>query len=167
MDFFIKQNSSLPILKLQISKDGRSDFNKIMEIFSSSTIQFSMVDVETGIPRVMRKFVTTIIDNSTNGVSPENIFIYIKLSHKDTKKVGKYKIQINLENSDGILTLPIQDDIFVYVLESFILDNFSFDNNGFFYSPCCFYYVDNFNYLITNNDGRLVTQDGYFIVVLV
>ena len=51
MDFFIKKNATLPVLKLQVIKDGRSDYNNFMELLETSSIFFSMVNIETGIPK--------------------------------------------------------------------------------------------------------------------
>ena len=52
MEFFIKKNATLPLLKLQVVKDGRSDYNNFMELLETSTIFFSMVNSETGIPKI-------------------------------------------------------------------------------------------------------------------
>ena len=48
MEFFIKKNATLPILKMQVVKDGRSDYNKMMSLIEESAIFFSMIDIETG-----------------------------------------------------------------------------------------------------------------------
>jgi hypothetical protein len=52
MEFFIKKNATLPILKLQVVKDGRSDYNSFMDMIEESAIFFSMTNVETGIPKI-------------------------------------------------------------------------------------------------------------------
>jgi len=38
MEFFIKQNATLPVLKMQIVKDGRSDYVVFMDQLEVSTI---------------------------------------------------------------------------------------------------------------------------------
>ena len=55
MDFFIKKNATLPLLKLQVVKDGRSDYNSFMKLIEVSSIYFSMTDLETGIPKIMSR----------------------------------------------------------------------------------------------------------------
>jgi hypothetical protein len=45
MEFFIKKNATLPLLKMQVVKDGRSDYHSFMDLIESSSIIFSMVDV--------------------------------------------------------------------------------------------------------------------------
>ena len=52
MEFYIKKNATLPVLKMQVVKDGRSDYNNFMDLIENSSIIFSMVDVETGIPKM-------------------------------------------------------------------------------------------------------------------
>ena len=44
MEFYIKQNSTLPILKMEIIKDGRSDFNLNSFLSGSSTFLISIYD---------------------------------------------------------------------------------------------------------------------------
>ena len=44
MEFYIKQNSTLPILKMEIIKDGRSDFNLNSFLSGSSVFLISLYD---------------------------------------------------------------------------------------------------------------------------
>jgi hypothetical protein len=46
MEFFIKKNATLPLLKLQVVKDGRSDYNNFMKLIEVASLYFSMVDTE-------------------------------------------------------------------------------------------------------------------------
>ncbi len=42
MEFLIKKNATLPLLKLQVVKDGRSDYNNFMKLIEvSSSIENS------------------------------------------------------------------------------------------------------------------------------
>ena len=52
MEFYIKKNSTLPLLLMQVVKDGRSDYHSFMNLLEISSIFFSMVDIETGIPKI-------------------------------------------------------------------------------------------------------------------
>ena len=51
MEFYIKKNATLPVIKLQVVKDGRSEYNNFMKLIEVSSMFFSMVDIETGIPK--------------------------------------------------------------------------------------------------------------------
>ena len=52
MEFYIKKNATLPVIKLQVVKDGRSEYNNFMKLIEVSSMFFSMVDIETGIPKI-------------------------------------------------------------------------------------------------------------------
>ena len=137
MDFFIKKNATLPVLKLQVVKDGRSDYDNFMKTIELSAIFFSMVDVETGIPKISSKpagFVEkTFIDPNAE---PE-YYIYYQLSPKDTNRVGKYEGQFMLRNDDGVLILPIREKLYIYVQESFIADDLGYESCYVSEFPCC------------------------------
>jgi len=55
MEFFIKKNATLPLLKMQIVNDGKGDIRSFMERIELSTIFFSMVNVDTGISKILNK----------------------------------------------------------------------------------------------------------------
>lgn len=126
MEFYIKKNATLPVLKMQVVKDGRSDYHNFMDLIESSTILFSMVDVETGIPKIISKragFVSkTFIDPNT----PTEYYIYYNFTKKDTNKVGRYEGQFMLKNEQGDLIVPIREQLFITIQDSFISD-----------TPCC------------------------------
>lgn len=137
MEFFIKKNATLPILKMQVVKDGRSDYNRMMELIEGSAIFFSMVDVETGIPKLVTRpagFVTkTLIDPNAD---PE-YYVYYQFTNKDTNKIGRYEGQFLLRNDDGVLILPIRDKLFINIQESFIADDLPYDSCYVSEFPCC------------------------------
>jgi hypothetical protein len=137
MEFFIKKNATLPVLKLAIIKNGRSDYNNFMELLETSTIFFSMVNVETGIPKIMSKpsgFVEkTFLDPNAE---PE-YYIYYQFTNTDTNLIGKYEGQFLVKTDDGNLILPIREKLFIYVQESFIADDLTYENCYTSVYPCC------------------------------
>ena len=46
MEFFIRKNSTLPIIKVQIVKDGRVDFREFDNLTKDSTITFNQHQVQ-------------------------------------------------------------------------------------------------------------------------
>ena len=52
MEFTIGQNSTLPILKLQVVNDGIENYNSMMKFIERSSIFFTMVDTTNEIPKV-------------------------------------------------------------------------------------------------------------------
>ena len=82
MEFIIKKNSTLPLLKLQIVKDGRSDYNNFMKLIEVSSIFFSMTDIESGIPKISSRpagFVEKTFDEPN--AEPE-YYIYYQFTFK-------------------------------------------------------------------------------------
>jgi hypothetical protein len=137
MEFFIKKNATLPLLKLQVIKDGRSDYNNFMELLETSTIFFSMVNTENGIPKITSKpagFVEkTFIDPNAE---PE-YYIYYQFTNTDTNTVGKFEGQFLVKTDDGNLILPIREKLFIYIQDSFIADNLEYVNCYTSEYPCC------------------------------
>ena len=138
MEFFIKKNATLPLLKMQVVKDGRSDYNNMMDLIEESAIFFSMVDVETGIPKISTRpagFVNKVLLDPN--ADPE-YYIYYQFSSFDTRKVGRYEGQFLLRNDQGTLILPLRDKLFINIQESFIADGLDYDGNCYVVDfPCC------------------------------
>jgi len=141
MEFFIKKNATLPVLKLQVVKDGRSDYNSFMKTIEESAIFFSMVDVETGIPKISSRpagFVEKILLDPN--ASPE-YYIYYQFTNKDTNRIGRYDGQFMLRNDDGVLIVPIRESLFINVQESFIADDLEYSSCYVSEFPCCLPYA--------------------------
>jgi len=137
MEFFIKKNATLPVLKLQVVKDGRSDYNNFMNTIELSSIFFSMVDVENGISKISTRpagFVEKLFEDPN--AEPE-YYIYYQFTNKDTNRVGRYEGQFMLRNDDGVLILPIREKLFINIQESFISDELPYDSCYTSEFPCC------------------------------
>lgn len=137
MDFFIKQNATLPILKVKVSKDGRSDFDKFQLSLSSSTIYFSMIDVETNVPKIIRSLADYIITTSPNGSGEDEIYITYQFKSRDTKYTGKFSVDFELLSGQGIVSLPLSEKLYVNVMDSFIVNNLSYTDSYVISFPCC------------------------------
>jgi hypothetical protein len=123
MEFFIKKNSTLPLLKMQVVKDGRSDYHNFMDMIEASTILFSMIDTETGIPKIISAPASFVSKTFVDPNTPTEYYIYYQFTQKDTNKVGRYEGQFMLKNSDGTLIVPIREQLFINIQESFISEN--------------------------------------------
>ena len=72
MDFFINQNSTLPILKLELIRDGRNDYKKFHDMIQNSDITFCMTELSTGIKRIGNKNALCILkETDENSLSEE------------------------------------------------------------------------------------------------
>jgi hypothetical protein len=137
MEFFIKKNATLPILKLQVVKDGRSDYNSFMDMIEESAIFFSMTNVETGIPKISTSpggFVEKVLMDPNS--EPE-YYVYYQFKPQDTNKTARYEAQFLLRNSQGVLILPIREQLFINVQESFIAEDLPYEDCYLIEFPCC------------------------------
>jgi hypothetical protein len=137
MEFFIKKNATLPLLKLQVVNDGRSDYNSFMSMIEESAIFFSMTNVENGIPKISTRpagFVEKILLDPN--ADPE-YYIYYQFTPQDTNKVARYDAQFMLRSSDGVLILPIREQLFINVQDSFIADDLPYESCYTIEFPCC------------------------------
>ena len=119
MEFYIKKNANLPLLKMQVVKDGRAGYLELMEALEFSSIYFSMVDVETGIPKIVSApcYIVPLI--LPLGATPE-YYIYFRFTERDTNTPGRYEGQFLIKNDEGNLILPIREQLFINVQDSFI-----------------------------------------------
>ena len=126
MDFYIKKNATLPLLKMQVVKDGRSQYQQFMESLGTSTITFTMINSATGIPKIVAKpaYIVELTGLDVNA-APE-YYIYYRFTERDTNQVGAYTGQFLINNGDGDLILPIREELNIYIQESFVVK-----------SPCC------------------------------
>lgn len=138
MEFYIKKNATLPLLKMQVVKDGRSDYNKFMQLLEESSIFFSMVDIETGIQKIQNRPAGLVNKTFIDPNAEPEYYIFYQFSNFETKKPGRYEGQFIIINNEGTLILPIRDRLFINIQESFICDDLSYDNNCYVVEyPCC------------------------------
>lgn len=119
MEFYIKQNATLPVLKMQVVKDGRAGYQQLMQDLEVSTIFFTMIDVETGIPKIVSapaQIVNLILPEG----APTEYYIYFKFTSRDTNTPGRYEGQFLIKNDEGNLILPIREELYINIQPSFI-----------------------------------------------
>jgi hypothetical protein len=129
MEFTIGQNASLPVLKMQVVKDGTQNFDDMMEFIERSSIFFSMVSTDTGIPKVYTKSAGFVEKLEMNENASPEYYVYYRFTSQDTSRIGRYEGQFMFINDDGTLVLPIREPLFINVVESFISDSLP-------YNPC-------------------------------
>jgi hypothetical protein len=137
MEFFIKKNATLPLLKMAVVRDGRNDYNNMMDFIEQSSIFFSMVSVDTGIPKISTRpagFVS--VEQLDPNADPE-YFVYYQFSPRDTNKVGRYQAQFLFRNDQGTMILPIREELYINVQESFIADDLEYSSCYVIDFPCC------------------------------
>lgn len=135
MEFFIKQNTTLPLLKMQIVKDGKTDYRYICDIIEKSSIYFSMVDNSTGVPKIIfapAGFVNKVF------IEPNSLpeyYLYYRFSNLDTNRVGRYTGEFTLINDEGTLVVPFGDILYINIQENYV--NEGCENCQEPQFPCC------------------------------
>ena len=136
MEFYIKQNSTLPVLKMEIIKDGRSDFNLNSFLSASTIFLISLYDrhSDTFLFASKECYVTT----EYSDFEGKNLYyLNYQFTNKDTKKIGRYEVQVSIPSENGVTVLPLMDKYFVNVLESFSIKNIPFSDLYSASLPCC------------------------------
>jgi len=118
MTFFIKKNSTLPYLSVELFVDGGTQYRNITDNFSSSTITFSMMDEESGIFKILDKPVS-VVENYTTGDGLKSYRLKYQFTKKETSKIGNFIGIFKIKNSNGVYQLPIINEVKISVLESF------------------------------------------------
>jgi hypothetical protein len=105
---------------MQVVKDGRAGYLQLMEDLEVSTIFFSMIDVETGIPKIVSAPAEIVALIMAEDGAPTEYYIYFKFTARDTNTPGRYQGQFLIKNDEGNLILPIREELYINVQDSFI-----------------------------------------------
>lgn len=124
MEFFIKKGATLPILKMQIVKDGRNDFRNFMESLENATITFSMRDEGSGVLKIASKRAYITEKFLDNPDAPTEYYIYYQFVSSDTSKTGRFVGEFSITTSEGELIVPIRENLYINVTDSFIKTNY-------------------------------------------
>lgn len=122
MEWYIKKGATLPILKMAVVKDGRSGYQQLMDLLEVSTIYFTMIDVYTGIPKIVSAPADIVNLVLPEGSDPE-YYVYFKFTSRDTDTPGRYEGQFLIKSEEGNLILPIRESLYINVQESFISES--------------------------------------------
>lgn len=159
--FFIKKNSELPILQMRVINDGRSDYKKILENIETSVVTFSMVNVETGRYRILNK-PALIIPVENEGCGTTDYHIGYKFTKKETSVNGYFKGEFKINDQEGncVLILPVKNELFVNIADSFVNSNII---NPSLIGNCNSGSIA--NYLLHSNYCFIITEYGEKIIL--
>jgi hypothetical protein len=122
MEFFIRQGSSDPILKMRMIDDGKNDkssFNTLLE--TGADITFEMSDVTTGQPMVLGS--ECLLTNRTKKYkqTTDEYYITYRFTEQQTSEIGRFegKVNIQFKDVDGDpttkLILPIKERLYINI----------------------------------------------------
>ena len=114
----------LPILTMILTHDGRHDFHKFHEMIQNADISFSMLDIETGVNKIVNEpaYIKKVDDNCCT----DEYMLCYQFRKRDVNKPGTYKAQFlinfgdDLKNDEytypeGVLSVPIRNELEVVV----------------------------------------------------
>ena len=137
MEFTIGQNASLPVLKMQVVKDGTQNFDQMMEFIERSSIFFTMVNTENGIPKVYTKSAGFVEKLEMDPNALPEYYVYYRFTTQDTSRIGRYEGQFMFINDTGTLVLPIREPLFINIVESFIANDLPYSDCYNLNFSCC------------------------------
>lgn len=122
--FYIRQNSVLPQLRIELIDDGRHTFNKFHDMIQNAEITFTMVNADTNVTKIA-KAPCYIKRKESEGCVEEYVICY-DWKKRDTKEVGTFKGFFEITFGDiksddvtypkGNLWMPIREDLMITIL---------------------------------------------------
>ena len=120
MEFNIRKNATLPVLKMQVVDDGRGGIDSFTNFIETSALYFSMMDVDTGSYKIYMSPASFVEKTFEEPNAKTEYYIYYKFTLFDTNKVGRYEGEFLLVDETGTLILPIKEKLYINILENFI-----------------------------------------------
>ena len=121
-NFFIRKNSELPILKMKVINDGRSDYKKIFNNLENAAVTFSMKEIGCSSCKYKVYNKTGLVIPVTNNDCGTKIEYYIgyKFTKKNTDTVGSFRGEFKIDFLDDgcSLIVPIREELIINVLDS-------------------------------------------------
>ena len=123
-EFYIKQNSRLPQLRMELIEDGRHDFWKFHDCVQNADITFTMTNLNTGLVKILNA-PCYIKLRENNGCTEQYVICY-DWKQRDTKEKGLYVGVFNIEFGDdiksdvttypsGLQIMPIREKLLINI----------------------------------------------------
>lgn len=123
-EFYIKKDSVLPILSMELIFDGRHTYNKFHDAIQAADITFTMTNIDNGIIKIANAPCYIKLKENTNCV--DEYLICYNWKKRDTKEKGIYEgeFTINFSNDltsettsfpNGELIIPIREKLIIKI----------------------------------------------------
>lgn len=124
MNFEINKNSTLPILRLELIKDGRTEFRSFYDKIQNANIYFTMYNANTGIKKIANKKASIELITPVSCIGEEYYIVY-QFTEKETSESGQFigKFTIDFLDGTGTLIMPIRESLYINILNQNILKN--------------------------------------------
>lgn len=122
MEFFIRQGSTDPILKLRLIDDGKNDKSSFNELLLNSTITFEMFDVKTEEYHILNAPCSLTYRTKKYSQTTDEYYIIYRFTEEQTSTKGRFEGKITIQFLDGNqnpttkLIVPIQEKLFINII---------------------------------------------------
>jgi hypothetical protein len=122
MEFFIRQGSTDPILKLKLIDDGKNDKSSFNDLLENSTITFEMSDVTTGSPVILNAQCNITLRKKLFNNTTDEYYIVYRFTEEDTSVKGRYegiitiKFLNELSEITNTLIVPIKEKLYINII---------------------------------------------------
>lgn len=117
MEFFIRQNSTEPSLKLRLIDDGKNDKSSFNDLLETSTIKFEMFDVKTNEYSIIDSDCILTTRNKKYNQTTDEYYILHKFNLNHTKDKGRFEGKVIITFNDGsILITPIKEKLYINII---------------------------------------------------
>lgn len=121
-NFFIKKNSTLPVLKFPLTQHTLEQYDITADMLENVAVTFSMVDADTGLYRVANVAGNLVVNNDRPEYPDELQYtLTYKFKLAQTRKSGRFLGEFKLDflgENCGKITLPTQSQINIMISDS-------------------------------------------------
>jgi hypothetical protein len=114
---------------MKLVQDGRNDFHHVWRMLENCAITFSMKNSKNGVYKVANAVGKLILRENNTGSSDQEYFIGYEFTPSDTNDTGVFIGEFNVKFYDsqnnnleiGDLKVPIKEELYIHVMDSFTL----------------------------------------------
>lgn len=122
MTIFVKQNSTLPEVKFELTQTLREKYDISKDMLENVAVTFSMVDTETGNYKIANAEAKLVVLNDVyERLDDAKYTLVYRFKLKDTRKIGRFRGEFKLDflgDHCGKITLPNDDQIDIIIGDS-------------------------------------------------
>jgi len=121
MEFYIRQGSSDPILKMRLIDDGKNDKSSFNDLLENSDITFEMSESKTDVPVILNGTCLLTTRTKLYNQTTDEYYITYRFTEEQTSNIGKFegKIIIQFLDTNGNpttkLILPVKEKLFINI----------------------------------------------------
>lgn len=121
MEFYIRQGSSEPILKLRLIDDGKNDKSSFNDRLENCDITFDMFDIDTQEPEILSSPCQITTRDKKYNQTTDEYYIVHQFTETQTSKIGKYEGRVTIQfldtdlNPTTKLILPVKEKLFITI----------------------------------------------------